>query len=210
MTDTATELDFEQYEFDPRYFIHTTKNNISSVGHVIAEAVSNSDEAISARCRLSKRPDRGAIVIRYSPDTHDLSITDDGIGMTAAQFGTRSASGAASRPDARRAFFHRGIREAFMAMGSSVVESIVEGPDGYRYTRSVFHPTEGLGFSTEDTEVTPAIRASTGITETGTRVTIPLRRLATAKPGQFTFPRLLEQFNTAFRCGQSYWIRTGK
>jgi hypothetical protein len=80
-----------------------------------------------------------------------------------------------------------------MAMGRSVVESIVESPDGYRYTRAVFHPTEGLGFSTEDAEVTPEIRAATGITQTGTRVTIPLRRLAAAKPGQFTFPRLLEQ-----------------
>jgi hypothetical protein len=76
-------LPFEQYEFDPRYYIQTAKNNISSFGHVIAEAASNCDEAISKRAAARGGSDQGRILIKYDPDSRLLTVVDDGIGLSA-------------------------------------------------------------------------------------------------------------------------------
>jgi hypothetical protein len=80
-----------------------------------------------------------------------------------------------------------------MAMGVSVVDSISMGNDGARYTRAVFDPTKGMAIEISDAPLTDALRAETGIQDTGTKVTIPIRRLADLKPHQYTFPKLMEQ-----------------
>src|SRR5262245_24950711 len=136
---------YEPYEFDPRYYIHTAKNNITSFGHVIAEILSNSDEAITHRAMRVGAPDTGAIHIHYEPASMDLSVTDDGIGLLAAEMRKRlKRVGAEAMVEARRAFFHRGVREVFIAMGQSTVESIAMKDGKPVYTKALFHPTDGM------------------------------------------------------------------
>ena len=94
--------------------------------------------------------------------------------------------------DARRAFFHRGVREVFIAMGESDVESIAMKGGGALYTKAEFHPTEGMKITVSDEPVTPELWA-VGYLRYGTRTPIPLRPLASSKPSQFTFPKLSEQ-----------------
>lgn len=192
-TETTTE-GYEPYEFDPRYYIHTAKNNITSFGHVIAEIVSNSDEAITKRAKRDSDTDQGTIHIHYEPASMDLVVVDDGIGMATAEMRKRLKKvGAEAMEEARRAFFHRGVREVFIAMGKSVVESVALKDGAAVYTKAVFHPTDGMKIVESDQVVTPELREKTGIAGTGTRLTIPLRPLASTKPSQFTFPRLSEQ-----------------
>lgn len=185
---------YEPYEFDTRYFIHTAKNNITSFGHVIAEIVSNCDEAITRRAKRVGGSDEGVILIRYEPAAMQLSVTDDGVGLLTAEMRTRLKKvGAEVMEEARRAFFHRGVREVFIAMGESVVESIAMQDGAPVYSKAVFHPTNGMAIVVSDEPVTRELREETGISDTGTKVTIPLRPLAQAKPNQFTFPKLQEQ-----------------
>ena len=193
-TETATELKYEEYEFDPRYYIHTAKSNVTSFAHVIAEAVSNSDESISRRAARDGQPDRGTIHIAYDPDGMDLVVTDDGDGMTTERMrGRLKRVGAEAAPDARRGFFHRGIREVFIAMGASTVESIGIRSGKSVYSKAVFHPTDGMPIVASDVDVSDALHAELGIEATGTRLTIPMKRLAAAKGKQFTFPALEAQ-----------------
>jgi hypothetical protein len=193
---TATEAAeaYEPYEFDARYYIHTAKNNITSFGHVIAEIVSNSDAAITRRAKHVGVADEGVIHIHYEPASTELSVTDDGIGLLTEEMRTRLKKvGAEAMEEARRAFFHRGVREVFIAMGESVVESIAMKDGAPVYTKAVFHPTNGMAIEVSDEPVTPELREETGIAATGTKLTVPLRPLAVAKPSQFTFPKLAEQ-----------------
>ena len=94
MTD---QLVWEPLEYDPRYYIQTAKNNITSLGHVIAEAVSNADEAISRRAKFDKIDDAGTITIIFDPETTDLTVIDDGIGMTSGEIDLR-LSGSVRNP----------------------------------------------------------------------------------------------------------------
>lgn len=193
-TSTETAAAYEPYEFDPRYYIHTAKNNITSFGHVIAEILSNSDEAITGRAKREGALDTGVIHIHYEPVSMELSVTDDGIGLLTAEMRKRLKKvGVEAMEEARRAFFHRGVREVFIAMGVSSVESIAMKDGKPVYTKAVFHPTDGMAIIESDVAVTPALRKSIGIEETGTKITVPLRPLASAKPSQFTFPKLSEQ-----------------
>ena len=193
-TPTETVEGYEPYEFDPRYYIHTAKNNITSFGHVIAEIVSNSDEAITKRAKRDDEPDVGVIHIHYDPASMDLLVTDDGIGMATAEMRKRLKKiGAEAMEEARRAFFHRGVREVFIAMGKSVVETIAMKDGSAVYTRAEFHPTDGMKIAVSDEPVNAELREQTGISGTGTRLTIPLRPLASSKPSQYTFPKLSEQ-----------------
>ena len=193
-TPTETREGYEPYEFNPRYYIHTAKNNITSFGHAIAEIVSNSDEAITRRAKQDGDPDEGVIHIHYEPASMELSVVDDGVGLLTAEMRKRLKKvGAEAMEEARRAFFHRGVREVFIAMGESAVESIAMKDWTAVYTKAVFHPTDGMAIVESDEPVTPELREKTGISGTGTRLTIPLRPLASAKPSQFTFPKLSEQ-----------------
>ncbi|MCL6537004.1 MAG: hypothetical protein K6T28_00165 [Acidothermus sp.] len=196
---SSTVLEYESYEFDPRYYIHTPKNNITSFGHVIAEAVSNADEAITRRAIRDREPDAGRIHIRYDPGLMELTVTDDGDGLVTEEVRKRlKRVGAETEPGAKRAFFHRGIREAFNAMGVSTVETVALKDGVAVYTKAIFHPTDGMAIVKSDTPVTDALRKEIGITSrTGTRVAIPLRPLAATKPHQFTFPKLMEQIENS-------------
>lgn len=186
-------LTYESYDFDSRYYIQTAKNNVTSFAHVIAEAITNSDEAIARRAARGANP-TGAIRVSYDPGTFRLHVTDDGDGMDTERMRDRlKRIGAEPALDSKRGFFHRGIREVFIAMGSSVVESITV--DGGRpvYTRAVFDPQNGMAIEVSDGDVTDDLRTNLGIAHAGTRLTIPLKRLAMSKPRLFTFPMLCSQ-----------------
>lgn len=193
-TTEATALKYEGYEFDSRYYIHTAKSNVTSFAHVVAEAVSNADEAVSRRATCNSANDEGRIHIGYDPNSMDLTVTDEGDGMTSDVMRKRlKRVGAEAAPDAKRGFFHRGIREVFIAMGESSVESIGLHEGKPTYSKAVFHPIEGMAIAVGDAEVSQELRDELGIPNTGTRVTIPMKRLAVAKPRQFTFPALESQ-----------------
>lgn len=194
MTTEITALQYESYEFDARYYIHTAKSNVTSFAHVIAEAVSNADEAVSRRAIRNSVDDEGRIHIGYDPTSMTLTVTDEGDGMTADMMRKRlKRVGAEAAPDARRGFFHRGIREVFIAMGESTVESVGLKEGKPAYSKAVFHPTEGMAIAVSDAEVTEELREEIRIADTGSRVTIPMKRLAVTKPKQFTFPALESQ-----------------
>lgn len=50
---------FEALEYDQRYYIQTAKGSIESLGHIVAEAWSNEDEAISRRAKRDGTADDG-------------------------------------------------------------------------------------------------------------------------------------------------------
>ncbi|MDP9225059.1 MAG: hypothetical protein M3P18_14665 [Actinomycetota bacterium] len=190
MTD---ELIYEVLHYGQRYFIHTAKGNISGLNQVIAEAISNADEAITRCAARDGAPDEGVIRISYDPDTHDLVAGDNGIGMTSSEMRKRLKDvGTEALEGARRGFFHRGIREVFTALGRSVVESVGLDDDGRAlYSRAIFEPERNaMAFEFEDEPATDEIRARRGISNTGTLVRIPLARLALVKPGNFDFARM--------------------
>jgi hypothetical protein len=189
----SDELIFEELHYGQRYFIHTAKGNISSLNQVIAEAISNADEAITRRTARDGSADEGVIRISYDPDTHDLVMVDDGTGMTSDQMRKRLKEvGTEALEGAKRGFFHRGIREVFTALGRSVVECIALDHAGDAiYSRAIFEPERNaMAFEIEDQPVTDEIRARCGISNTGTLVRVPLARLALVKPGNFDFARM--------------------
>lgn len=193
-TTAETTLDYESYEFDARFFIHTAKNNITSFAQVIAEAVSNSDEAIERRAARNSEENTGRVEIRYDPISMELTVTEDGDGMTTEVMRSRlKRVGAEAAEGAKRGFFHRGIREAFIAMGESTVESIALKAGQAVYTKAIFHPTKGMATVVSDAEVTGDLRAELNLASMGTRVTVPMKRLAAAKPKQFAYPALRSQ-----------------
>src|SRR4051794_27605078 len=122
MTVVTDDLEFEPLEYDQRYYIQTAKNSIESLGHIVGEAGSNEDEGISRRAKRDGTADDGWIQFEYDPETETLAVTGDGDGMTAAVMWDRLRRvGAESNKDSKRGFFHRGIREVFLAMGGGSV-----------------------------------------------------------------------------------------
>lgn len=102
--------------------------------------------------------------------------------------------GAEANKDAKRGFFHRGIREVFLAMGGGTVTSIGKLPNGTEVlSEAVFDPHQGMAMSTKDAVPTAEQRAVLGLQATGTSVTIPMRRFARERPGQSTFPKMEQQ-----------------
>jgi len=189
----VTEVDgdpvFEQLEYGGRYFIQTAKNAIESLGHVIAEVGSNEDEAISRRAKRDGTPDEGTIRFAYDPNAMELTVTGDGDGMTASKMRERlKPVGFAPQEGSRRGFFHRGIREVFLAMGKGVVISIGRASDGREVlSEAHFDPEKGMAILIEDQVPTVEQRQQLGLDGAGTRVVIPLARFATQKPRQFQF-----------------------
>lgn len=194
VSDAGSDLTYEPLEYDPRYYIQSAKSSISSVGHIIAEAFSNSDEAISRRAKRDGTGDAGTIRITYDPTSMLLRISDDGAGLTAEEMKERLKKvGVSALEGAKRGFFHRGIRDVFIAMGPSTVESIGVGDGACRYSRASFNPRLGMAIAVENADVTDEIRASLRLEHTGTVVTIPMKRLAASKPRQFEFGMLKSQ-----------------
>jgi hypothetical protein len=194
ISETALDLDYEPLEYDPRYYIQSAKSSVSSVGHIIAEAFSNSDEAISRRAARDGAGDAGTIRVTYDPDAMLMRITDDGAGMSADEMKDRLKKvGAAALEGAKRGFFHRGIRDVFIAMGTSTVESIGLLAGTFVYSCTSFEPRLGMAFIERDAPVTDETRASLRLARTGTVLTIPMKRLAAQKPKLFEFATLKSQ-----------------
>lgn len=195
MTATDVPLEFEKLEYDQRYYIQTAKNSIESLGHIVAEAGSNEDEAISRRAKRDGTADDGWLQFEYKPETEIMIVTGDGDGMTAeAMWDRLRRVGAEASEDSRRGFFHRGIREVFLAMGGGRVISIGKLADGNEVlSEAIFDPHQGMAMVTKDVPPTAERRAELGLQATGTRVEIPMRRFARDRPGQFTFPKMEQQ-----------------
>jgi hypothetical protein len=194
MTDTETPR-FERLEYGDRFFIQTAKNAIESLGHVIAEACSNEDEAIRRRAERRSEPDAGFIRIAYDPDAMLLTVIGDGDGMTAEQMRSRlKRVGSAPQQDAKRGFFHRGIREVFLAMGGGEVTSIGLAEDGRELlSRALFDPKQGIALSEEDIEPSQDVRDELGLNAIGTCVRIPMDRFAKKKPNLYSFSKMEQQ-----------------
>lgn len=188
-------LEFERLEYDQRYYIQTAKNSIESLGHIIAEAGSNEDEAITRRAGRDGTADDGWLQFEYNPDTETLIVTGDGDGMTADVMWDRLRRvGAEANKDSKRGFFHRGIREVFLAMGGGRMTSIGKLADGTEVlSEAIFDPHQGMAMITKDATPTAAQRVALGLAATGTRVEIPTRRFVRDRPGQFTFPKMEQQ-----------------
>jgi hypothetical protein len=194
ISETDPSLEYEPLEYDPRYYIQSAKSSISSVGHIIAEAFSNSDEAISRRAKRDGMGDAGTIRVTYDPDSMLMRIADDGAGMNADEMKNRLKKvGASALEGAKRGFFHRGIRDVFIATGVSTVESIGIRDGEFVYSRASFDPRLGMAFAERDTPVTDEIRASLRLERTGTVLAIPMKRLASQKPKLFEFGTLKSQ-----------------
>jgi len=195
MTATDVPLEFEKLEYDQRYYIQTAKNSIESLGHIVAEAGSNEDEAISRRAKRDGTADDGWLQFEYKPEAEIMIVTGDGDGMTAeAMWDRLRRVGAESNKDSKRGFFHRGIREVFLAMGGGRVISIGKLADGTEVlSEALFDPHQGMAMVTKDASPVAARRAELGLQATGTRVEIPMRRFARERPGQFTFPKMEQQ-----------------
>src|SRR5450755_1813438 len=189
---------FEALEYDQRYYIQTAKGSIESLGHVVAEAGSNEEEAISRRAKRDGTADDGWLQFEYNPEEELLAVIGDGDGMTADVMWDRLRRvGAEANKDAKRGFFHRGIREVFLAIGGGRVTSIGKRPDGIEVlSEAVFDPHQGMAMITKDAIPSNEQRAVLGLQATGIRVTIPMRRFARERPGQFTFPKMEQQIAT--------------
>jgi hypothetical protein len=193
-SEAETDLEYEPLEYDPRYYIQSAKSSISSVGHIIAEAFSNSDEAISRRAARDGTGDAGTIRVTYEPDAMLMRITDDGAGMSAEEMKDRLKKvGAAALEGSKRGFFHRGIRDVFIAMGMSTVESIGFQDGEFVYSRASFDPRRGMAFVERDAPVTDEVSSSLRLERTGAVLTIPMKRLASQKPKLFEFGTLKSQ-----------------
>lgn len=185
----------ERLEFADRYYIQTAKSAIESLTHIAEEVISNEDEAISRRAKRDNGEDEGTIVVGYDPEAMSLTVTGDGDGMTTEAMRRRLKHvGASPEEGAKRGFFHRGIREVFLAMGGGEITSIGMTDDGRQVlSKAVFGPEPGMRIVTDDEEPSPEQRTELGLAGTGTVVQIPMRRFATQKPRTFEFAQLESQ-----------------
>ena len=70
-----------------------------------------------ARAKQRGEPDQGTIHVRYEHVVNGLAVTDNGIGLLTEEMRKRlKRVGAEPSKRPRRAFFHRGVREVFIAM----------------------------------------------------------------------------------------------
>jgi hypothetical protein len=198
MSETTAPGGLEDLEYSPRYFTEAAKSAIESAIQVVEEAISNEDEAIRERAERDGGPNRGRIVVTFDPEDKVLTVTGDGTGMTCARMRNRLKKvGATPEEGAKRSYFNRGIRDVFLALGGGEVISIGIAPDGREVlSKALFVFEEGslkLQMEIEDEEPSDEQRAELGLTGTGTRVRIPVRRLVNAKPKQFEFGSLSQQ-----------------
>src|SRR3954471_3430361 len=194
MTEPA-ETDYQPLEYAERYYIQTAKNAIESLTHIVEEMGSNEDEAITRRAARDGNRDQGSIVFAYDPKTMMLEVTGDGLGMTADAMRERLGRvGESPETSSKRSFFHRGVREVFLAMGGGEVTSIGQLSSGEQVlSRAVFDPNKGMAIVEQDRPVTDADRMELGLPGTGTRVRVPVRRFASKKPKLFEFGAIESQ-----------------
>jgi hypothetical protein len=194
MTEPNT-AEFKKLEFDDRYYIQTAKNAIEGLTHIVEEIGSNEDEAITRRSDRDGGADDGAMVFAYDPESMTLAVTGDGLGMTADAMRARLGRvGASPDSTSKRSFFHRGAREVFLAMGGGEVTSIGQLTTGEQVlSRAVFDPYLGMAIVEEDRPVTDADRKELGLSGTGTRVQVPVKRFAAKKPKLFEFGAIESQ-----------------
>lgn len=194
MTDPA-HTEYQPLEFAERYYIQTAKNAIESLSHIVEELGSNEDEAISRRAFRDGDEDQGFLRFGYDPSTMMLELTGDGVGMTtSAMRGRLGRVGDSPESTSKRSFFHRGVREVFLAMGGGEVTSIGRLPSGQQVlSRVVFDPHKGMAIVEEDRPVTDDDREELGLVGTGTRVRVPVRRFASKKPRLFEFAAIESQ-----------------
>ena len=102
----------------------------------------------------------------------------------------------------KRSFFHRGVREVFLAMGGGEVTSIGQLPSGAQVlSRAVFDPNKGMAIVEQDRAVTGTDRDELGLPGTGTRVRVPVRRFASKKPKLFEFGAIESPSAPKIICG---------
>ena len=172
--------DYQPLEFAERYYIQTAKNAIESLTHIVEEIGSNEDEAITRRAVRDGDDDQGWLRFAYDPATMVLELTGDGVGMTADAMRERLGRvGESPDSKSKRSFFHRGVREVFLAMGGGEVMSIGQLASGeHVLSQAVFDPIKGMALVEQDRPVTDQDRDRLGLTGTGTRVRVPVRRFA--------------------------------
>ena len=186
---------YQPLEFAERYYIQTAKNAIESLTHIVEEIGSNEDEAITRRAVRDGDADQGSLRFAYDPTTMTLELTGDGLGMATKAMRERLGRVGESPDSAsKRSFFHRGVREVFLAMGGGEVTSIGQLPSGAQVlSHALFDPNKGMAIGVQDRPVTDMERDELGLTGTGTRVRVPVRRFALKKPKLFEFAAMESQ-----------------
>jgi hypothetical protein len=176
-----------------RYFRENFAQGGVDLVQIVPEVVTNADAAISASGR-----DHGRIVLAFadadpqfleswhehlrplrSPALtswrHELRCTDDGEGVHADLVDERlGALGVAPPRNGQRGLFGRGLRDVWLAQGAGRIEGIRDG----RLVESWFFPAPGddpFAFvHVHDRAARPEDLRALGVTESGTRVTVPL------------------------------------
>jgi hypothetical protein len=176
-----------------RYFRENFAQGGVDLVQIIPELVTNADAAISASGRA-----RGLIVLAFGdPDPqflerwheqlrplrssaltswrHELRCTDDGEGVDADLVDERlGALGVAPPKNGQRGLFGRGLRDVWLAQGAGRIEGIRDG----RLVESWFFPAPGddpyAFVHVQDRAAGHKDLRALGVTESGTRVTVPL------------------------------------
>jgi hypothetical protein len=193
-----------------RYFRENFAQGGIDLVQIIPELVTNADSAIAVAGRS-----RGRIVLRFgAPDAgfaaewkramrrlrapalsdwrHELRCTDDGVGMDLPAVEHRlGALGVTPDASGQRGLFGRGLRDVWLAQGGGRIESVHAG----RLVESWFFPSAGddpYGYAhMRDEAATAAARAELGLSDSGTRITVPLA--AGAPPANARLRRLVGQ-----------------
>jgi hypothetical protein len=176
-----------------RYFRENFAQGGVDLVQIIPELVTNADAAIAASARPSGRivleiatPEaefletwRARMRSLRSPALlawrHELRCTDDGEGVDAALIDARLGALGVEPPRAgQRGLFGRGLRDVWLAQGAGRIEGVRAG----QVVESWFFPAPGdepYAFAhVRDAAATASDRRSLGVTESGTRVTVPL------------------------------------
>jgi hypothetical protein len=176
-----------------RYFRENFAQGGVDLVQIIPELVTNADAAIAASGR-----DAGRIVLAIAEPNpaflalwrtrmralgspalaswrHELRCTDDGEGVNAAVIdGRLGALGVAPPQDGQRGLFGRGLRDVWLAQGAGRIEGVRAG----QKVESWFFPAPGdepYAFAhVDDRPATAADLRALGVSESGTRVTVPL------------------------------------
>jgi hypothetical protein len=176
-----------------RYFRENFAQGGVDLVQIIPELVTNSDAAITASGR-----ERGRIVLAFGdPDPafleswrerlrplrspalvnwrHELRCSDDGEGVHADLVDERlGALGVAPPRNGQRGLFGRGLRDVWLAQGAGRIEGIRDG----RLVESWFFPAPGddpyAFVHVQDRAAGRKDLQALGVSESGTRVTVPL------------------------------------